>query len=58
VEVYLEGVEETMKLPVLAHPHLRLKHIQCLSTLLSEADGHKEVDDGGELVQQQVEAVG
>jgi len=57
VKFYLECIEEPVKLPVLAHPNLRLKDIQGVSALLSEADGHQEVDDGGELVQKQVEPV-
>jgi hypothetical protein len=57
VKLYLKCIEEPVKLPVLAHPNLCLKDIQGVSALLSEADGHQEVDDGGELVQKQVEPV-
>ena len=57
MKFYLECIEEPVKLPVLAHPNLCLKDIQGVSALLSEADGHQEVDDGGELVQKQVETI-
>jgi len=56
-ELYLEGIEESVELPVHAASNLCLKYIQGVAALLSEADGHQEVDDGGELVQLQVKSV-
>jgi hypothetical protein len=53
---YLKGVEKPVQLPVLA-PHLSLVHVQHLAPLLSEADGHEELDNRGELVQVEVEPV-
>ena len=50
-----------MEFPVLdrASAHdLRLVFVQRVAALLPEADGHHEVDDGRELVQLEVEAVG
>ena len=56
INIYLESVEEPVQLPVLA-PHLRLEDVERVPALLPEADGHQELDDGGELVEVQVEPV-
>ena len=57
----LERGKHPVKLPVhllLPSNHLGLVVVQRVPALLLEADGHHEVDDGGELVEVEVEPVG
>ena len=56
----LQSVEQPVYLPVHAAalaPDLLLVGVERVPALLAEADGEHEADDGGELVQLQVEPV-
>ena len=60
MQVYLQCSKEPVQLPVHLLPpsdHLGLEGVEGGPALLLEADGQHEVDDGGELVEHQVEAV-